>query len=78
MQHFLAYFGKMIDHKFFVSFKELRRHSSGTIRDARCWVLDNVKRGDADIFAYDSTNAMHGGISFRYEKDCVAFLLVWA
>ncbi len=63
---------------YFAAFNELKRYSSGTIRDARCWVLDNVKRGDADIFAYDSTNAMHGGISFKHEKDFVAFLLVWA
>lgn len=61
--------------KHFVSFDKLRRRSSGTIRDARCWALDNFDSRDIDIFATDEDG---GGIAFAREQDLSMFLLVWA
>lgn len=58
-----------------MSFDKLRRRSSGTIRDARCWALDNFDSRDIDIFATDEDG---GGIAFAREQDLSMFLLVWA
>lgn len=62
--------------KHFVPFVKLReRNRSSTIRNARCWVLDNVEKHNADIFASDDDG--YGGIAFAREEDLSMFLLVW-
>lgn len=65
--------------KHFVPFSKLRereRIGSSTIRNARCWVLDNVDRHNADIFATGDAG-QGGGIAFAREEDLSMFLLVW-
>jgi hypothetical protein len=63
--------------KHFVPFSKLRDlNRTSTVRNARCWVLDNVDKDKADIFATDKGH--NGGIAFAREEDLSMFLLVWA
>lgn len=62
--------------KHFVPFVLLREpYTSSTIRNVRCWVLDNVESDEADIFASDVLG--RSGISFAREEDLSMFLLMW-
>ena len=63
--------------KHFVPFSKLRNLNRGSVpRNARCWVLDNVDKDMADIFATDDKH--NGGIAFAREEDLSMFLLVWS
>lgn len=60
---------------YFVPFSEISGRSSGSIRDARCWALDQFTSKHVDIFAY--RNSTGGGIGFEHEEDMCLFLLRW-
>jgi len=69
--------------KYFFPFSDLSRFSASIIRDCRCWVLDNVAKEDADIFAWREGESQKivgskHGIAFRNESDYLLFVLTWA